>query len=318
MKLRKWILWAVALLLIGGILFASAMFALGWDFLQLSTPHETNTHEISDPFTDISIETETAEITFLPAVDGKVTVVCKENEKFRHQVQVENGTLTVRRTQSGDWRDYISFFSERTSVTVYLPDTQYGNLTISEDTGDIRIPGDFRFEGIAIALSTGKVLCSASAVQDIRITATTGHIQVENANSNHLLLCATTGNISVTGVTCQGGVQVDVTTGEVTLTDVRCAELSSTGDTGDITLKSVIATGKFTIERDTGDVTFRNSDAAELSVTTDTGDVTGSLLTAKVFVTKTDTGRISLPGTTTGGKCEITTDTGNIKITIAP
>ena len=60
----------------------------------------------------------------------------------------------------------------------------------------------------------------------------------------------------------------------------------------------------------------RFSDAEELFIKTDTGDVTGTLLSAKEFVYETDTGRVKLPETTTGGKCEIITDTGDIHIEI--
>ena len=55
---------------------------------------------------------------------------------------------------------------------------------------------------------------------------------------------------------------------------------------------------------------------AELFVETDTGDVRGSLLTEKTFIVQTDTGSVDVPETTTGGKCEITTDTGDIEIEI--
>jgi len=40
------------------------------------------------------------------------------------------------------------------------------------------------------------------------------------------------------------------------------------------------------------------------------------LLTDKVFITKTDTGSINVPDSITGGRCEIKTDTGDIKITV--
>jgi hypothetical protein len=40
------------------------------------------------------------------------------------------------------------------------------------------------------------------------------------------------------------------------------------------------------------------------------------LLSEKVFITKSDTGRIDVPETVTGGKCKITTDTGSIRIYI--
>ena len=106
----------------------------------------------------------------------------------------------------------------------------------------------------------------------------------------------------------------DVTTGKTDIDNVSCRNLFSDGDTGNITLKNVIAAEKFDIERDTGDVKFEDCDAAEISVETDTGDVTGNFLTDKVFLTETDTGRIDVPKTVTGGRCEISTDTGDIKI----
>ena len=86
--------------------------------------------------------------------------------------------------------------------------------------------------------------------------------------------------------------------------------------TGDITLKNVIATEKFSIETDTGDVRFESSDAAEIFIETDTGDIIGSLLTDKIFITHTDTGRVDVPKTVTGGRCEIITDTGDIVLKI--
>ena len=62
---------------------------------------------------------------------------------------------------------------------------------------------------------------------------------------------------------------------------------------------------------------FDSSDAAEIFVKTSTGDVSGSLLTEKVFITDTSTGKVSVPKTTTGGKCELITSTGDIKIEIS-
>ena len=56
--------------------------------------------------------------------------------------------------------------------------------------------------------------------------------------------------------------------------------------------------------------------AAEILIKTDTGDVKGSLLSEKVFVVQTDTGSIDVPKTVSGGRCEITTDTGDIKISL--
>ena len=55
----------------------------------------------------------------------------------------------------------------------------------------------------------------------------------------------------------------------------------------------------------------------ELFVKTDTGDISGSLLSDKIFLTETDTGSIKVPQSVNGGKCELTTDTGDIRITVS-
>ena len=63
-------------------------------------------------------------------------------------------------------------------------------------------------------------------------------------------------------------------------------------------------------------MTLKDCDAAELEIKTGTGDVQGTLLSEKVFVVKTNTGKIQVPETVTGGKCKITTTTGDIRITV--
>jgi len=78
----------------------------------------------------------------------------------------------------------------------------------------------------------------------------------------------------------------------------------------------VIVGGTLTVERNTGDVLLTRSNAASLRIATTTGDVKGSLLSDKIFITSTDTGRVEVPKTTDGGRCEIVTDTGDIRITI--
>ena len=70
------------------------------------------------------------------------------------------------------------------------------------------------------------------------------------------------------------------------------------------------------IKRSTGKVEFNQCDADTIYVKTNTGSVTGSLLSEKVFITDTDTGKVDVPKTITGGRCEITTDTGNIIISV--
>ena len=78
----------------------------------------------------------------------------------------------------------------------------------------------------------------------------------------------------------------------------------------------VTAANQSSIERSTGHVELAACDASELHLKTDTGDVTGSLLSDKIFFAESDVGSVDVPKTTTGGVCEIRTDTGKIAITI--
>lgn len=104
--------------------------------------------------------------------------------------------------------------------------------------------------------------------------------------------------------------------GKSSLTDVSCKRLVSRGSTGDVSLHNVTASEAFSVVRSTGDITFRDCDASEVYAKTSTGNIEGNFLTDKIFLAKSDTGSIDVPQATTGGKCELITDTGHIKITV--
>ena len=319
-RTKVWLIIAASLVLLGCILFAGVMATLKWDLTALATvKYETNTYEISEGFDSISIHTDTAQILLAVSHDGKCRVVCHEEEKARHTVTVENGTLTAKLTDERSVHDFFGHIGINTDfprITVYLPRTDYRTLTIRGSTCDVEIPSTFTFRDADISLSTGSVDFSASASGMLRIQTTTGYIRTEHITAGALDLSVSTGNVTVSDVACQGDVTVAVTTGKTALTDLSCKNLISGGSTGDITLRNVIASEAFSITRSTGDVVFDGCDAAEIYVKTDTGDVSGSLLTAKVFLTQTDTGDVDVPKTATGGKCQIITDTGDIHIHI--
>ena len=294
---KIWLIIAVSLVLVGCIIFTGVMSALKWDFRKLSTvKYQTNLYEITENFDDISIKTDTADIIFAVSDDGKCKVECYEDEKEKHSVTVQENTLVINIVNQKSWYDYIGINFGSPKITVYLPKTEYTLLVIKTSTGDIEIPKDFKFQNVDISLSTGDVDFYASASELIKIKASTGDISLENMSA--------------------GSLDITVSTGDVDLKNIECNSILSSGSTGDIHLKNVIAKEEFSIKRSTGDVKFNGCDAGEITIETDTGDVTGSLLSEKVFVTKTSTGKINVPNTVTGGKCEIKTDTGDIKITL--
>lgn len=239
--------------------------------------YETNRYEINESFQNILAITDMAEVVFAPSEDEKTTVVCYERKNMKHTVKAQNDTLTIKIVDTRKWYEHIGIFWGTSKITVYLPAAEYGALSVK---------------------------------------ASTGNIHMKNLIAEDLDISVSTGNITVSNVTCQANANIKVSTGKTTLTQLTCKNLTSGGSTGDIILADVIAAEKLSVKRSTGNVKFDGSDAGEIFVETNTGNVTGTLLSEKIFLVQTDTGKVSVPQTVSGGKCEINTDTGNIKLAL--
>ena len=105
---------------------------------------------------------------------------CYEETKVKHSVFVSNGVLMVDMVDTRKWYDHIGIHFSSPKITVYLPEVEYASLKIDESTGDIELSGAFRFENIDISVSTGDVMCYASATGDIKIAASAGDINLAN------------------------------------------------------------------------------------------------------------------------------------------
>ena len=338
-RTKIWLMVATFLVIAGLILFGAVMSAYHWDFTRLSTvAYKNKTYTVGEDFRNIAIYTDIEDLVFAPSQDGRCKVVCYEEEKVSYAVTVRDGTLTIQRIDERsayDLAKYIGINFGTPKITIYLPQNAYGLLSIAEDTGDVVIPKEFQFTDVEISLSTGDVAFFASVAERMTIKTSTGDICVKDTSLETLEISTSTGDVDIFYVTCQGDAAVHVSTGDVKLENLVCQNLTSTGKTGDIALETVTveemlsverttgevefdgcSAGGITVKTDTGDVEFDDCDAAELTVQTNTGDVTGSLLSEKMFVVQTDTGNVRVPTSTTGGLCRITTDTGDVFLTI--
>ena len=295
---KKWLIIAAILTISGLVIFAGAMAALDFDFLKLSTTkYETKTYEVEGNFDKISIDENVADIVFENSNDESCKVVCSEAEKIRHSVAVKNGTLIIGIEDDRKWYDYIGVSFGNSKMTVYLPQSEYASLFINTDTGNVDIPKHFTFNELNFKSDTGNMDCLANISDTIKIESDTG-------------------NIDISSVVSKCSINIKTSTGSIKLTDVECTNFTAGSDTGNIFLVNVVAADSFNMESDTGNVKLKGSDAANLSIKTDTGNIIGTLLSEKVFIAGSSTGKVEVPKTVTGGKCEIITDTGNIIIDI--
>lgn len=312
-KLTKiWLIVAAALILIGSLLFVGGMAMFKWDFSKLSTvKYNAVDYEIDGKYKNISVVTKSADVMFVLSDDAKTKVDCYEQQNLKHSVTVKDGTLVIEVVDTRKWYEYIGInFGNKIIITI--PKGEYGSLLIDAHTGKIEIPEELKFENAQINTSTGNVLSRACVLNALVVKTSTGKIKLEGVTVGSAKLSVSTGDVELSDIVCDGDLNVKVSTAKVCLDNVKCNNFTSNGNTGDVDFKKVISTGTFTIERSTGDVKFDECDAAEIFVTTDTGNVKGTLLSDKIFITNSDTGKVEVPHSTTGGKCEITTDTGNI------
>lgn len=293
---KNWLIAAVILVASGFLIFIGAMAAINFDFTKLSTwEYETNTYEVDENFNNISIDVNITDVVFEKSNDESCKIVCYEAKQMKHSVSCSNGTLTIGVTDKRNWYDYISITFESPKMTVYLPESKYDLVMIEVDTGNIDIPKNFTFNELDLETHTGNIKCTANVSEIMEIESNTGSI-----------------NINSVGSSCN--INAKTNTGSLKLEDITCSELTAENDTGDIYLGNVITAERISAITDTGDVNLKSSDAADIFLESDTGDITGTLRSGKIFTAQSSMGDVDVPDSSSGGKCKVTTDTGDIKI----
>lgn len=315
--MKIWLIIAAGLIILGCLLFVIVMTVNHWDFSKLGTvKHVSNEYTVTDLFSGIEINMKTADVSVSTSDDGTCKVVCYEEEKVRHSVFVRDGVLHVDVNDERKWYEYIGIGMAMPKISVYLPENVYGALVIKGSTGDISISENFTFDSIDLEMSTGDIDCVASAKDFLKIDVTTGDVRLHRTSAGSLSVSGSTGDFIVENLVCDGDIQIERTTGDVILSDIICQRLTLKGSTGKTKLDSVIAKGTISATVTTGDIAFSLCDADEVYIRSGTGDVTGSFLSGKDFIVNTNTGSKEIPSGVTGGRCEITTNTGNVKIEI--
>ena len=267
--MKKLFIIALSLVLIGGLMFTLAACSKNGNIF---TGKNTETKkDIVDAFENIEIMTYTADITIVKSNDAICKVVSKDTDKIEYDVFLENGTLKIKAIDERKWFEKLILFDQAT-LNVYLPESTYSSLCISESTGDIFVASDFSFTDIDIDISTGNTDLYASASGHIDIKGSTGNIYVKDVSCGSLDIEVSTGDVTVKNLECLSDVEIEVSTGDVKLENTSFGSLSTKGDTGNFTANNLTSSNKVLIERTTGKVKI---DAAEISGNLITETTTG-------------------------------------------
>lgn len=255
-----------------------------WDAFRSSGFDTTNTVvktvEITDKFHSIRVEEVECDVRIFLATDGKCTVVYTDCDRFTHEIDVENQTLTVTYEQTGSWADHFQFnLNTEHYVKIYLPMETLEKLEITSASGDLSVSKGFTFT-------------------DVNMTTASGDVSFSSHVSGTLSASAASGDISMSNVTA--------------------ASVRAETGSGDFELNRVEISGHMALETGSGDIELDRVDSSTAKLETGSGDIEGTILSPKNFNADTGSGELQLPNDDPyAGLWELDTGSGDIELNIA-
>ncbi|MDE6208942.1 MAG: DUF4097 domain-containing protein [Lachnospiraceae bacterium] len=307
---------ALTLISVGFVVSLGAMAVMNFDFTKMNTLNfVTNTYQVDETFSGISVDGAECDVRFVVSGDNQCSVVCNEGDKIYHSVTVENNTLIIERHDERKWYEHLGLYWADMEIVIYLPQSEFETLYIENLSGDIVIPEGFSFEAAEIYSTSGNVSFQAAADNVLSVKTVSGEIYVNNAEPQNLNIKSTSGDIELSNINSQS-ITAYTTSGDIEFSNIKCQNITTNTTSGEIEFSKVIANEYINIKSVSGDVELNKCDAGSLWIKTVSGDVSGLLLTEKIFFTDTTSGDVKVPHSASGGKCEIITTSGDIKLDI--
>ena len=276
---KKIVICALFLLVaVSGLMTAAAAVRGDFDMKNMKEVScEMKTFEVKEAFSDIYVEDAECNVRILCATDGKCKVICQEKQdgSIYHTVTVSDGVLNVQRHDERKWYQYIGISFDDPDVEVYLPEKVYGQLSARSVSGNIQVDDGFTFESASLESVSGSVRMFSEVKKELNAETTSGRILLSHIRS--------------------GGITVKSTAGKIQLTDV-------------------IAEKNLYVKSISGGVMLDECDGSTIKIETTSGSVKGTILSDKIFITDSISGRVKVPRSSVGGECEVTTISGNITI----
>lgn len=333
-----------ACLFLGGILLIfSGLLTVGFDIARLlpKQPEEAS-HIIEDDFTDLTIRAGDTALSILPSKDGKVRIVSRDSADCKIMTSVEDGVLEIERIDTRLWYEKLfSFFPTRMSMTLYLPEREWGALYAKATLG-IKAEGDFLFESAILHAVSGDLVSDIDAKGDLAALLTSGDLKVSGRIGGVCTVRTTSGDVTVMGemnglnvMTVSGDInasnltfgnevsedlvqQIGLTTtsGDVYLSAGARGILIQTSS-GEVTCEDAISEGRFEVSTISGDISLDRCDGGDLDLRSTSGEIDCLFLTKKKFHASSTSGWVSCRGHDEGGApCRIVTVSGDVRVTV--
>ncbi len=157
--------------------------------------------DVSNDFDKIHIYDVNNSVELLPSEDGKCYIECYDSKKVSHDINVENDVLTIDLVDSRQWYEMLSFSElEKNKLTVYIPQKEYGEISIKTVNGSISADEDLKLNNLYAESTNGSLSLDAQLNGNIDLRTVNGDIESKGINFAGIISAeSTNGNISILG-----------------------------------------------------------------------------------------------------------------------
>ncbi|MCQ2455750.1 MAG: DUF4097 domain-containing protein [Clostridia bacterium] len=290
--MKKAIIIAVILLVVGCAVAALTLAIYGWDNLNMDAEYTDQTYTF-DRVNSLVVDVKSSNVTVCTTSEKTCKVVCHDSRFLKHYPKLEEGKLTIEETDERRWYDYIGFSIDSPAVTVYIPELK------TDPTSSFFDPTKL-FYAVEISVKSGDVsLEDLSVNESVSVSASSGNVSLENCHVwGDVTVDSKSGNVSVTKTLAEGDVSITTSSGEVSIDGCHFnADTTVETSSGDVSVTKTLADG-------------------DVSITTSSGEVETTIKSPKEYVVSTGSGDVSqtCKNEKGHGVCRITTSSGNVDI----
>lgn len=205
MEKKKIFIWVALIAIIAVIVF---------QFLRNGKDEDVT---IDKDFSNVEVESENADILFVPSENNEAFIELENNENNRYKldVKVEGKTLEIDVKRKGfSWISF-DFFSKSPKVTVGLPDKEYGTIKAETDNGTIDASKIIAKE-LEADTDNGEIFVKEVETQKIIVESDNGDVVLED-NLGEIYGKSNNGNVTVITDTIEHPMDLETDNGQIQL-----------------------------------------------------------------------------------------------------
>lgn len=300
----------------GGVLLLYDNFAFDFEN-NGNVSYAERTETLSEKFVNVDADSLSGGIELFPSSADECVIECSESDNVRFDIKVDGDTLMVKRIDTRKWYQFIRIGFSKEYIKIYLPQGEYKDIALKTSSGKIVVNDGLTCDNLTATSTSGSIRAYTLNAEDtIELYSTSGSVVADTITAKNLTTSSTSGKTTIGNLEISGALDANATSGNIEISQVNCNSVSVDNSSGSIVLSGVISESSFDVSNTSGKIELLGCDAQSLDIKNISGGVRGTLLSDKVFVASSTSGKVRVPDTTQGGVCKVRTTSGSIDIDI--